>query len=59
MEAMSKLNEVSNCIIYTLPFTSRHGCGKLMPDLFDMGNFDDGQVEFSCLLTRGQLHIWG
>ena len=24
------------------------GCGNPMPDLSDTGNFDDGQVEFSC-----------
>ena len=30
-----------------------------MPDLSDTGNFDDGQVEFSCLVVRGQVNIWG
>ena len=24
------------------------GCGNSMPDLSKTGNFDDGQVEFSC-----------
>ena len=30
-----------------------------MPDLSDTGNFDEGQVEFSCCLARGQESIWG
>ena len=39
--------------------TNFQGCGNPMPDFSDTGNFDDGQVEFSCWVVYGQVNIWG
>ena len=42
----SKFELFQNMVV--LHIKLKQGCGNTMPDLSDTGNFDDGQVEFSC-----------